>query len=88
MDAFSYMEKRQVNLEEVFKISNKKTNSNLDLESLMHKLGHNMEKKVSVWWDICTFETYLKENIVPRRLRWDIPTNDGYRGSQRGTGTT
>lgn len=29
------------------------------------------------WWDVSTFETYLNENIVPRRLRWDIPPNDG-----------
>lgn len=36
-----------------------------------------MEKKVSLWWDVSTFETYLKESIVPRRLRWDVPPNDG-----------
>lgn len=43
----------------------------------MRRLGHNMEKKVSLWWDTSTFETYLKESLVPRRLRWDVPLNDG-----------
>lgn len=75
MEVFSYMEKRKVNLDEVFSTTN--VSRNLDLESLMRKLGHNMEKKVSLLWDICTFETYLNENIVPRRLRWDVPPNDG-----------
>lgn len=45
MDVFSYMEKRRVNLEEVFNVTTNKPNTNLDLESLMRKLGHNMEKK-------------------------------------------
>lgn len=36
-----------------------------------------MEKKVSLWWDVNTFDQYIKENIAPRRLRWEIPPNDG-----------
>lgn len=32
---------------------------------------------MSLWWDIATHEQYTKENIVPRRLRWDVPINDG-----------
>lgn len=27
--------------------------------------------------NIATHEQYIKENIVPRRLRWDVPINDG-----------
>lgn len=77
MDVFTYMDKRKINLEEVFNASNSNITKNLDLESLMRRLGHNMEKKVSLWWDTCTFETYLKKNLVPRRLRWDVPPNDG-----------
>lgn len=77
MEVFSFMEKRKINLEEVFSTTNTSKNRTADLESLMRKLGHNMEKKVSLWWDISTFETYLKESFVPRRLRWDVPPNDG-----------
>ncbi|XP_040212843.1 uncharacterized protein LOC120943544 [Rana temporaria] len=76
MDVFSFLDKRQVNLEDVFNAS-APVKKNSDLESLMRKLGHNMEKKISLWWDIVTFERYIKDNIVPRRLRWDITPNDG-----------
>lgn len=34
-------------------------------------------KKVSLWWDTNTFHQYIKEKIVPRRLRWELPLNDG-----------
>lgn len=30
-----------------------------------------------MWWDVTTFDRYIKANIVPRRLRWDEPPNDG-----------
>lgn len=43
----------------------------------MRKLGHNMEKKVSLWWDVNTFDRYIKASIVPRHLRWEVPPNDG-----------
>lgn len=77
MDVFAFLEKRQVNLEEVFNTTTPIKKKSSDIESLMRKLGHNMEKKVSLWWDITTFEQYLKDNITPRRLRWDITPNDG-----------
>lgn len=50
---------------------------NTDLESMTRKLGHHMEKKINLWWDTNTFERYIRENIVPRRLRWEVPPNDG-----------
>lgn len=75
MEIFTFLDQRQVNLEEIFNAQPKTDNHNI--ESLMRKLGHNMEKQVNLWWDIHTFEQYLKENIVPRRLRWELPPNDG-----------
>lgn len=59
-----------IHLDEVFNVENPKKNG--DVESLMRKLSHNMEKKVSLWWDIITFKRYIRENIVPRRLMWEV----------------
>lgn len=75
MDLFTFMENRNVNLDEVFNPQNK--TRNMDLESVVRKLGHLMEKKANLWWDTNTFERYIRENIVPRRLRWELPPNDG-----------
>lgn len=27
-------------------------------------------------------EKYLKDNMVPRKLRWDVPINDGLTGEE------
>ncbi|PIO13460.1 hypothetical protein AB205_0035140, partial [Aquarana catesbeiana] len=35
------------------------------------------EKKIKTWWDIVTFEQYLTAKLIPRRLRWEVPPNDG-----------
>lgn len=75
MDIFNFMENRTVVLEEVFTTNNSSDTG--DLDTNFRKFGHLMEKKVSLWWDITTHEQYIKEKTVPRRLRWDIPINDG-----------
>lgn len=75
MDVFSFMDHRNVNLDEVFNSENKTRDT--DLESLVRKLGYNIEKKVSLWWDTNTFDRYIREKIVPRRSRWELPLNDG-----------
>lgn len=36
-----------------------------------------MEKKINSWWDIVTHEQYIKDKLLPRRLRWDVPISDG-----------
>lgn len=74
MVVFTFMENRNVNLDEVFNPQNKTRNT--DLESLIRKLGHHKEKKVNLCWDTNTFERYIRENIVPRCLRWELPPND------------
>lgn len=56
MEVFSFMERRKINLEDVFNTTGSSAKNNGDVESLMRKLGHNMEKKVSLWWDMTTFE--------------------------------
>ena len=69
------MENRTIDLKEVF--TTKTISQTGDLDTNFRKFGHLMEKKVSAWWDLTTHEQYIKEGIVPRRLRWDIPINDG-----------
>lgn len=75
MDIFDFIEKRTINLENVF--STAPSTDKGDLDTNFRKFGHLMEKKVSLWWDIAAHEQYIKDKIVPRRLRWDVPICDG-----------
>lgn len=40
-------------------------------------MGYLFEKKIKTWWDIVSFEQYLTAKLIPRRLRWEVPPNDG-----------
>lgn len=75
MDIFDFVEKRTVNLDNVF--STAPSTEKGDLDTNFRKFGHLMEKKVSLWWDIATHEQYIKDKMVPRRLRWEVPICDG-----------
>lgn len=71
MDLFSFFDNWDIDLEELFSETANKKN---DIVYLFRKLGHNMDKKSNIWWDISTMEKYLKDNMVPRKLRWDVMT--------------
>lgn len=45
--------------------------------SFLISLGHIFNKKIKTWWDITSFEQYLSAKLIPRRLWWDVPPNDG-----------
>lgn len=72
---FGFLENRTLNLDEIFE--KPETNNIGDIENCFRKMGHLMEKKINAWWDIATNEKYIKDKLVPRRLRWDVPMNDG-----------
>lgn len=69
------MDKRTIDLDEVF--SSTKQIRGIDLKTNFKQLKYLMEKQIQIWWDINTLELYIKERITPRRLRWNIPANDG-----------
>lgn len=76
MDIFQYVETREIKFEDIF--SGDKNRGRVDdLSHLFKKLSSLMDKKIRAWWDIVSFEHYMANDIVPRRLRWDIPPNDG-----------
>lgn len=77
MDPFAFFDNRELDLEDLF--SDKKSRED-DLAQSFRKLGHCMDKKSNVWWDQSTMEKYLKDNLIPRKLRWDVPINDGLLG--------
>lgn len=77
MDPFAFFDNRELDLEDLF--SDKKTKED-DIAQLFKKLGHCMDKKSNVWWDRSTMEKYLRDNLIPRKLRWDVPINDGLLG--------
>lgn len=74
MDIFGYMGNRNINLTGIF--SQEQVNNIQDMTSLFKQLKHLLEKQLRVWWDIATLETYIGENMTPRRLRWDLNPND------------
>lgn len=79
MDPFAFFENREIDLEDLFSVNNNKEN---DISHLFRKLGHCMDKKSNIWWDRSTMEKYLKDGLIPRKLRWDVPINDGLLGEE------
>ena len=75
MDVFQYLEKRDIKITDVF--SRNASEPVNDIAQSFRKLGHLFEKKTKTWWDIVSFEQYLTSKLIPRRLRWDVPPNDG-----------
>lgn len=74
MDIFGYMSNRNIDLTGIF--SQQQVNNTQDMNGLFKQLRHSLEKQLRVWWDIATLETYIGENMTPRRLRWDLNPND------------
>lgn len=75
MGIFSFVNNRIINTEELFSITPKSTNT--DIEQGFKQLKNALDKQVRAWWDVLTLEEYVKDGITPRRLRWDIAPNDG-----------
>lgn len=75
MEVFGFLENRTVDLDNIFE--RQEVNLVGDIENCFRKMGHLMEKKINSWWDIATREKYIKDRLIPRRLRWDVPINDG-----------
>lgn len=67
MDALHFLSNRQLSLDTLFS-SNIDTRENTDFNSALTSLGNVLETQVKTWWDICTFEHYLKEKIIMRNL--------------------
>lgn len=76
MEVFALLEQREVKLNEIFSNTLPVSVSD-DLSTNFRKLGYFFEKQIKAWWDIVSFEQYIKSKLVPRRLRWDLPPNDG-----------
>lgn len=76
MEVFDYIERREVRLEDVFS-GDKNKGRHDDVTHLFKKFSITLDKKIRAWWDIVSFEQYLAHNMVPRRLRWEVPPNDG-----------
>lgn len=75
MEVFQFLDNRTFDLDKIF--TKQKTNHRGDIENGFRKIGHLIEKKINAWWDMATHEKYIKDKLVPRRLRWDVPINDG-----------
>lgn len=73
---FKFLEQREVRLNVVFSDTQSSNNPD-DLSICFKKLGYVFEKKIKAWWDIASFLQYIKCKLVPKRLRWDLPPNDG-----------
>ena len=75
MEVFRFLENREIDMENIFEKPEENPAGNI--ENSFRKMGHLMEKKINAWWDIATHEKYIKDRLIPRRLRWDVPINDG-----------
>ncbi|XP_040197585.1 GATA zinc finger domain-containing protein 14-like [Rana temporaria] len=75
MEVFKFLENRELDMDNIFEKPEENPGGNI--ENSFRKMGHLMEKKINAWWDIATHEKYIKDRLIPRRLRWDVPINDG-----------
>lgn len=71
MDSINYLNNRQVDLDTLFS-SEGEWEVNEDYNGILNSLGNALEKQVSTWWGVCTFEHYLKEKIIMHSLRWEV----------------
>ena len=73
MDVFDYRTSRTLNTEGVFTVL--KTDS--ETGGLFMRLKNIMTSELHLQWDIAFLEQYVKENMVPRGLRWDVHPQQG-----------
>lgn len=76
MEAVKFLANRQIDLNSLFTIDTP-TDIRDDYKTILLSLGNALEKQVRTWWDVCTMEQYLKENITVRSLRWEVTPQDG-----------
>lgn len=69
MDIFEYRASRVVNTEGVFKVYKEDEG---DLSGLFTRLKNLTVSETHTQWDIAYLETYVKNNMVPRSLRWEV----------------
>ncbi|KAG8591753.1 hypothetical protein GDO81_000288 [Engystomops pustulosus] len=56
-----------------------------DLETNFKNLEFLMAKELNVMWDIASLENFLKEELIPDGLRWQLPLNTDSRDIQEHT---
>ena len=76
MDSINFLSNRLLNMDSIF-TNDGGGDDELDFNSLLSTLSNTLEKQVRTWWDIATFEHYLKENIIMRSLRWEVSPQNG-----------
>lgn len=52
-------------------------NGNLYVNQDFKHLRSALDKQVITWSDVFTLGKYIKDNITPRRLRWDVAPKNG-----------
>lgn len=76
MEAINFLSKRQINPDSVFSSSTELGDCDEDTTSLLKNLDHLLEKLLKTWWDVFTFKHYLKEKLIFKSLRWEVPPQD------------
>lgn len=76
MDALQFLSSRTIDINAIFAI-NEQATAQSNINGVLTALGNVLEKLVRTWWDICTFEQYIKEKILVRSSRWEVAPQDG-----------
>lgn len=76
MNSINFLNNRKVNLNTLFS-SEEEWEGNEDYNGILNSLANALEKQIRTWWDVQTFEQYLKEKIIMRSLRWEVSPQDG-----------
>ena len=73
MDVFDYRSSRPFSTEGVFTI----LNTDSEVGGLFLRLRNVMTSELHLQWDVAFLEHYVKEDMVPRGLRWDVHPQQG-----------
>lgn len=76
MDSIRFLSNRHLNMDSIF-TSDEEGEDSMDYNAILSALSNTLEKQVRTWWDIVTFEHYLKENIIMHSIRWEVSPQDG-----------
>lgn len=76
MDVIRFLSNRQIDIINLLSVE-EQINPEENYNGMITALGNALEKQVRTWWDICTIEHYLKEQIIVRSLRWEVAPQNG-----------
>lgn len=76
MDGNNFLSNISFDAKSVFSANQTISDNDEDCSTLFKMLENTLEKQVKTWWDVFTFEHYLRQNLIFRSIRWEVAPQD------------